>query len=369
MSIGDVNRGGVGSPGSTGRVPLWSIGLTALLVATGFAHRPFTSPASTSTAGGAPREEDGRGRSASRPSEIPARGWKDIVLRVYEGISDDRILANAAAVTFYALLALFPAIAALVSIYGLFADPSTMASRLDSVSGILPGGAIDVVREQLTRLTAQGSAMLGISFVIGLAISLWSANGGIKALFDALNVVYEEKEKRSFINLNAVSLAFTIGMILFLCVALACVIVVPVVLNYLPGVIGLIFDIARWPVLLVLVALTLAFIYRYGPSRTEPRWRWITWGSAFAALAWLAASALFSWYASSFGNFNKTYGSLGAVIGFMTWMWLSIIVILIGAKLNAETEHQTARESTAGAPKPLGRRGAKMADTVGPARG
>jgi hypothetical protein len=142
MSIGDVNRGPAALRAPAGHVPLWSIGLTALLVATGFARRPFTSPASTRTAGGTPVEEDGRGRSATTPSEIPARGWKDIVLRVYEGISDDRILANAAAVTFYALLALFPAIAALVSIYGLFADPSTMASRLDSVSGILPGGAI-----------------------------------------------------------------------------------------------------------------------------------------------------------------------------------------------------------------------------------
>src|SRR5205807_4026629 len=187
--------------------------------------------------------EDGRGRSATAPSEIPARGWKDIAVRIYEGISEDRILANAAAVTFYALLALFPGIAALVSIYGLFADPGTIASQLDSVAGILPGGAIDVIREELTRLTAQGRASLGISFAVGLAISLWSANGGVKALFDALNVVYEEKEKRSFINLNAVSLAFTIGMILFLLVALACVIAVPVALNYLPGVIGLIFDI------------------------------------------------------------------------------------------------------------------------------
>jgi Virulence factor BrkB len=161
---------------------------------------------------------------------------------------------------------------------------------------------------------------------------------------------------------------FTLGMIAFLLVALGCIVAIPVALNYLPLFIGRIIDIARWPALLVCVAVALAFIYRYGPSRTEPRWRWISWGSTFAALAWLAASALFSWYAASFGSFNKTYGSLGAVIGFMTWMWISIIVILVGAKLNAEAEHQTARESTVGQPKPLGRRGARMADTVGPAR-
>src|SRR5689334_18636707 len=231
------------------------------------------------------RTDGGRGRCAEKPSDIPARGWKDILWRVYAGISDDRILANAAAVTFYALLALFPAIAALVSIYGLFADPATIQQQLDSVSGVLPGGAVDVIRDQLTRLAAQPRGTLGVSFVIGLVVALWSANGGIKALFDALNVVYEEKERRSFIRLNAITLAFTVAMIAFVIVALACIVAVPVALNYLPGFIGFILNIARWPLMLVLVTLALACIYRYGPSRDQPKWRWITWGSAFAAIA------------------------------------------------------------------------------------
>ena len=287
---------------------------------------------------------------------------------MYAGISDDRILANAAAVTFYALLALFPAIAALVSIYGLFADPASIQQQLDSVSGVLPGGAVDVIRDQLNRLAAQPRGTLGVSFVIGLVVALWSANGGIKALFDALNVVYGEEEQRSFIRLNAITLAFTVALIGFVLVAMACIVALPVALNYLPGFMGVILNIVRWPVMLVLVALALAFIYRYGPSRDEPKWRWITWGSTFAALAWLGFSAIFSFYAAHFGSFNKTYGSLGAIIGFMTWMWLSVAVILIGAKLNAETEHQTARDSTEGSPKPMGARGAKMADTVGSRR-
>src|SRR5438874_721661 len=243
-----------GSSPSRDRAPIWPIGLTALLVASGFGRRPYAAPEPTGARGDV---NDGRGRSATTPSEIPARGWKDIVLRVYEGISEDRILANAAAVTFYTLLALFPGIAALVSIYGLVADPNTIASRLDAVSSILPSGAIDVIRDQLTRLTKQGSTKLSISFVISLAVSIWSANGGVKALFDALNVVYEEKEKRSFIKLNAIGLMFTVGVIFFLLVALAGVIAIPIALNYLPGVIGLIIDIARWPVLLLLVALAL----------------------------------------------------------------------------------------------------------------
>jgi membrane protein len=285
------------------------------------------------------------------PSARSARGWKDILLRLHEGISDDRILVNSAGVAFYALLALFPAIAAVVSIYGLFADPASIAKQLDAASGILPGGGIDVIRDQLTRLTAHGSTSLGVGFLVGLAVSLWSANGGVKALFDALNVVYAEKEKRTFIKLNAISLLFTLGFISFLLVALACLIAIPIAFKYRPPVVGIIFDLARWPLLLVLVALALALIYRYGPSRNRPRWGWITWGSAFAAVAWLAASALFSWYAAKFGSFNKTYGSLGAVIGFMIWMWLSIIVILVGAKLNAETEQQTAARKHKGAEK------------------
>jgi membrane protein len=312
--------------------------------------------------------EGGRGRSATRPSEIPAKGWKDILLRVYQGVSDDRILANAAAVTFYVLLAIFPGIAALVSIYGLLADPGSISSSLGSLSGILPGGAVAVIHEQLTRLTGKGGGSLSIGFVIGLLVSLWSANGGIKGLFDALNAVYEEEEKRGFFKFTAISFAFTLAILALAIVALAAIVVLPVILHHLPRAIGLIFNIVRWPILLVLVAVVLAFVYRYGPSRTEPRWRWITWGSAFAALTWLVASALFSWYAANFGTFNKTYGSLGAVVGFMLWIWVSSIVVLLGGKLNAEIEHQTARESTAGPAKPLGQRGAKMADTVGPPR-
>lgn len=317
---------------------------------------------------GMPPGGDGRGRSARQPSDIPPRGWKDIVLRVYRGIADDRILANAAAVTFYALLAVFPGIAALVSIYALFADPRTIAEHLDSLSGLLPGGALDIVRDQLQRLTSQPPSKLGVGLLVSLGISVWSANGGIKALFDALNVVYEEEEERGFIRLNAISLGFTAGLIGFLLLALVALVAVPAVIAYFPSVIGTVLDYARWPVLLVLVALALALIYRYGPSRREPRWRWVSWGSTLAAIGWLGASALFSWYAANFGNFNKTYGALGAVIGFMMWIWLSAIVLLVGGKLNAETEHQTARDSTEGRPKPLGTRQAKMADTVGPAQ-
>jgi membrane protein len=268
-----------------------------------------------------------------------------ILLRVYHGISENRILLVAAGVTFYSLLAIFPGIATLISIYGLFADPATVASHLDTIASVAPGGAVDVLREQMTRLASQGGTTLGVSFVVSLAMSLWTANSGVKAIFDALNIVYGEEEKRSFLKLNAVTLLVTLGIVVFVLLTLAAVVALPVALTYipLPAVTALVLRIGRWPTLFALVTVALAVLYKFGPSRTEPQWRWITWGSVSAAVVWLAASALFSWYVASFGSYNKTYGSLGAIIGFMTWIWISIIVVLVGAKLNAEMEHRTVR--------------------------
>jgi membrane protein len=309
----------------------------------------------------------GRGRSARTPSEVPPRGWKDILLRIWANIGKDRVIVVAAGVTFYSILAVFPAIAALVALYGLFADPATITAHLDSITGFVPGGAIEVMRDQITRVASQGRTTLGLTFIVSLLVSLWSANAGMKSLFDALNLVYNESEKRGLIKLNLVSLTFTLLAIVFVLAAIGAMLVVPVVLNFLGlgGATELLVKIARWPVLFIVVTLALAFLYRYGPSREKARWRWLTWGSVFAAIAWLAVSILFSWYAENFGNYNKTYGSLGAIIAFMFWIWLSIIVVLIGGELNAETEHQTVRDTTTGAPKPMGARGATMADTVG----
>ncbi|GEO15145.1 hypothetical protein MAE02_28410 [Microvirga aerophila] len=315
-------------------------------------------------------QESGRGRHADTPTEIPAKGWKDILWRTYEEFNKDRVMSVAAGVTYYALLAVFPAIAALVSIYGLFADPVTIQDHLNTLSGIMPGGALDIIREQVTRIASQGGGTLGLSFVIGLVISLWSANAGMKAVFDALNIVYDEEEKRSFIKLNLMSLTFTLGAIVFLLTAVGGIIVLPILLNF----IGLgsraewLLSIARWPVLLACVVLGLALLYRFGPSRDKAEWKWVTPGGVVAAVLWLAVSMLFSWYVSNFGSYNETYGSLGAVIGFMTWIWISSIVVLVGAEVNAEMEHQTSKDTTEGSHQPLGTRGAQMADTVGVAK-
>lgn len=322
------------------------------------------------SAAGLAAEGGDRGRGAAAPAEIPARGWKDILWRVYGNVSDHRILALAAGMTYYSILAIFPALAALVAVYGLFSDPASIAKHLDEVSGFIPGGAVDVAREQLTRVASKGGQALGFTFAIGLAVSLWSANAAMKSLLDTLNIVYGEQEKRGFIKLNAISLGFTVAAIVFILSALGAVVVVPIALKYLglSNAADALIRIARWPAMFVALAMGLAVIYRWGPSREAPRWRWITWGSVAATIMWLAASALFSFYAANFGTFNETYGSLGGAVGFMTWLWISSIAILLGAELNAETEHQTARDSTTGEAKPVGARGAKMADTVGPAR-
>lgn len=329
------------------RAPFWTVGLSALLIVLGFA-RQRSGEAGTATRES--RRNDARpARSAEIPSEIPPFRWKDVLLRVYHGISEDRILLVAAGVTFYALLAIFPGIAALISIYGLFADPGSIAGHLDTIANVAPGGAIDVLREQMTRLASQGGTTLGLSFLISLAVSLWTANSGVTAIFDALNIVNEAEETRGYLRFYAVSLLVTIGIIVFILLTLGAVVALPIVLNYLPlpGVAGFLAEIGRWPLLFGLATVALQILYKYGPSRSHRRWRWVTPGSMFAALAWLAASVLFSWYVANFGSYNKTYGSLGAIIGFMTWIWISIVVVLIGAKLDAEIERQTARQSIA----------------------
>jgi membrane protein len=279
-------------------------------------------------------------------------------------------MAVAAGVTYYALLALFPAIAALVSIYGLFADPATIQDHLNALSGVLPSGALDIIREQMTRIASKGGGTLGLSFVIGLAVSLWSANAGMKAIFDALNIVYGEDEKRSFVGLNVRSLSFTLGALAFLLLAIAAIVVLPILLNFvgLGSTVAWLLALGRWPILLVAVTLGLAVLYRTGPSRDAAKWKWVTPGGVLAAVLWLVVSMLFSWYVANFGSYNETYGSLGALIGFMTWMWISTIVVLTGAEINAEIEHQTAKDTTEGPSQPLGARGAQMADNIGAAK-
>ncbi|TDG29233.1 YihY/virulence factor BrkB family protein, partial [Paracraurococcus ruber] len=314
----------------------------------------------------APEGRRDRGRLAASPSEIPARGWWAILKRTASEVSTDRVMTEAAGITFYVLLALFPALAALVSIYGLFADPGTIEEHLATLAGVIPSGGMEIIADQVRRITAKGDGALGLGAVIGLATSLWSANQAMKAFVDSLNIVYGEKETRGVFRRLMVTMAFTATGLLFLALAMAGVVAVPILLNLvgLGGALEATLRWARWPVLLLVVGVFLACLYRYGPDRAKAQWRWVTWGSAFAAVGWVVFSVGFSWYVTNFGKYNETYGSLGAVIGFMTWIWLSATVVLVGAELDAEMEHQTARDTTTGPERPMGARGARMADTV-----
>ena len=314
---------------------------------------------------GADGEPD-RGRSAERPSEIPATGWLDIAWRVFNNLQNDRVLLVAAGVTFYGLLVLFPATAALVSLYGLFADASTINQHLQLVSGFLPEGASTVIADQIKRIAANGQGKLGLAFIGTLAFCLWGANSGTKSIFEALNVIYKEREKRGFLRLTLQSMTFTLCGIVLVLLAIAGIVAVPVMLTLfgVPGGSALSL-LSLWPLLYAVILLALSCLYSYGPSRARPRWHWVSRGSAAAGAIWLIGSLLLSWYVARFGTYNATYGSLGAVIGFMVWMWLSTIVVLLGAEINAEMEHQMRRDTTQGTRKPMGTRGARMADEIG----
>jgi membrane protein len=314
--------------------------------------------------------ERGRGRRARAPLEIPWRGWKDIAFRTCQETLDDRLLALAAGVAFYSFVALFPAIAAGVSFYALFADAGIIGKHLLLAVGIVPADLLDLLRDEITRIAARNDGRLTFGFLAGLGIALWSANAGMMAIFDALNIIYDEQEKRGLVRLYLTSLFATvcaIGAVLF---AIGAVVALPLFLGAF-GVSSVdepLIGYLRWPVMFGLITVGVTMLYRHGPSRRLAKWRWISLGSVFAASAWLAVSSLLSWYLGNFANYNATYGALGAVVGLMIWMWLSIIVVLVGAEFNSEVEHQTARDSTVGPEKPLGVRGAVMANTVGAAK-
>jgi membrane protein len=314
--------------------------------------------------------EPGRGRQAETPHQIPSSGWKDILWRTWTEFNDDRIASVAAGVAFYAVLALFPGMAAFVSLYGIYADVGDAQKQLALLAGVLPADSLTFIGGEMVRIAATKSASLGVTFLLSLILSVWSANAGIKALIEGLNIAYEEREKRGFVALNLISLSFTVAMLAFLLLAMTAMVAAPVLLHVLNlDARSRMLAALRWPILLLAVFAGLSFIYRYGPSREHPRWRWVTLGSLAAAFSWLAVSLMFSWYVGAFAHYSVTYGSIGAMVGFMTWMWLSVLIILLGAELNAEMEHQTTRDSTTGAPLPMGERRARMADTLGQAAG
>lgn len=295
----------------------------------------------------------GRGQGVASPTKIPAKGWKDILFRTWSEISDDRVLLIAAGVTYYLLLSIFPTLTAFVSIYGLFTDSVTVAKQVAVLAAYVPGGFLEIIKDQLTALTRQGNAALGWGFLISFGLALWSASSGVKTLFEAMNIAYDEREKRNFFVLNGLALAMMLAVLLVGIIMITVVVVLPAALavvgfsegfEWLTQTIG-------YLLLTVVLFVTLAVLYRVGPSHHKRSLRWLTPGAFFACGAIIAASALFSWYAANFANYEKTYGSLGALIGLLTWLWISVTVVIVGAELNAEIEHQTKGMAPAPASK------------------
>jgi membrane protein len=312
--------------------------------------------------------EPGRGRAARWPGAIPPLGWKDILWRMWRQAGRHRLGAVAGGVTFHLLLATFPAMAAFVSVYGLFMDIGGVEHQLHDLSRVFPRAAVDLIGDELRRLASQRQETLSVALAGSALASVWSANAGMKALFDGLNVTYGEVEKRPYLRRTLITYAATLSALLFLIVVTSLTVAAPVFLHSL-GLhrLSLWFVPIRWLILYLMTAGGFALIYRLGPSRRPARWRWVAFGGAIGALVWMAGSIAFSTYLANSTHFGATYGSLGAIIGFMLWVWYTVQVILWGAELNAAIEHQTARDSTIGADSPFGARGALVADTVGPA--
>jgi membrane protein len=272
-----------------------------------------------------------------------ARAWR-IVGRALVEFSQDRIPSVAGAITFFFLLALFPALACIVSIYGVFADRSTILHELNILSGFLPEGAVSVLRTDFDRLVAMPAAKFNLGFLTALALAVWSASGGIKALIEGLDIAYETKETRSFVRFTFDALMMTLVAIGFAAGLVEFAVTVPPIVAQLPfdNWRALAFRILVWPAIFFACALLTSLIYRYGPNRARTQWRWITWGGAFASAVWMAGTFLFSWYVSKFGNYNEMYGNLGSIVGFLTWIWLSLVVLLLGAEINCEIEREDA---------------------------
>jgi membrane protein len=324
---------------------------------------------SADAARGARGSADKRGRAAEAPQDIPKLGWRDVLVRAWSALDANRLTLVAAGVAFYSLSALFPGIAAAIAIWSLMFDPAEIERQIAAMGTLIPGDAAAIITNQVRQVTGAGGA-LTLAAVFGLLVALVSSSAAVRALIKGLNIVYGESEKRGFVWLNLLVFAMTIGFIVMLLLALAVIAGIPVILAW----IGLdmlserLIVLLRWPLLFMAAVLGLAALYRYAPSREKAKWRWVSPGSLLATGLWVIGSIGFSQYVTHFGSYNETYGSLGAVIVLLMWLWLSAFILLLGAQITAESEHQTAKDTTRGPPQPIGKRGAYVADTLGERR-
>jgi membrane protein len=316
--------------------------------------------------------QSGRGREASDPRQIPAPGWKDVLWRTYNAINEKNLFLVAGGVTYYVLLALFPALLSLVFIYGLVFDRAQVEKQVNAMAGLLPESARQLIATELHQIVTSSGGALSIGVVISLLFALWSASRGMSGMMSGLDIAYGEVDQRSFIRFNLIALALTLGLLVAGVVVIALVAVLPAVTTALQGSGGgglfkWVVLILEWPVLMAFMMFLLAVLYRYAPDRRAPQWLWASPGAIVGSLLWIIGSILFSIYVANFANYNATYGSLGAVIVLLTWLYLSAFVVLLGAQINAEIERQTKKDTTTDGGKPMGQRDAFAADTIGPA--
>ena len=315
---------------------------------------------------GATIERDGRGRQATHPGHIPLIGWKDILLRVFHAFSDNNLSIIAAGVSFYGLLAIFPGVAAFVAIYGLFQDPQTVVTQMQQLHGVIPPDVISTITGQMTQIASRPNSSLGVAALVTLALALWSARKGTTALMVALNVVYAEKETRHFIVTTLVSLALTLAIIIGLIAVALLAAGIPLLCAAL-GFNDWVVSIGRGVGLgggALLLMLGIAGLYRFAPSRTRPKWRWVMVGAVTVTLFWILGSLGFSLYVAFSNSYSATYGSLGAVVVVLTWLYITVLIMLVGGEINAQLEFQTAQDTTVSGNRPMGERGAFVADNV-----
>ena len=311
-------------------------------------------------------EPGDRGREAERPGQIPVRGWKDVVVRVKAQLKEDDVPLLAAGVAFFALLSLVPSLVALVSLYGLVADPADVQRSVEDSLQAAPAEVRDLVSTQLETVVESEPSGLRTGVIVGLALALWSASSGMKHLMGALTLAYDEVDDRKFLRLRGLAIALTLGGLVVVTLAVAGM-VAPNALDDSgsTGIVRTVLQYARWPVLAVVAMVVLSLLYRWAPDRDTPRWRWTSAGAVIATVVWVAASIAFSIYTANFGNYNETYGALGAIVVVMLWLYITAYVIILGAEVNCELERQTVADTTRGAERPLGERGAYAADTLG----
>jgi len=305
-----------------------------------------------------------RGRGADSPQDIPAAGWWDIVKRLRTRVRDDNIPLLSAGLALYAMLSIFPALIAVISIYGLVAEPQSATAQVQRLADIMPDQARETLTGQLEALTKSAGKGLSLGAALGILAAIWTASAGMKAMIAGINVAYDQIETRKFLKLRGLALLLTLGAIVTMAVAIGIIVVLPVVTGLLGPAGRILLAIVRWPLLAGLMLVGVGVLYRFAPNRRDAKWRWVTAGSVVATLLWLLGSGVFSLYVNSFATYNRTYGVLGAVIILLTWLFLSSFVVLLGAELNNEMELQTKRDSTTGPPRPMGERDALAADHV-----